>query len=811
MRSVGRVLRRPNTVCVAILQPARLSGGAFFVAGTIPARGVPCFRSALVSLNSPRVMYSAVPSSAAEAASLKHRIVREPKVTLLQGPAEADAKCTAWQLEAEAGRFVMLNTEAVANHASAGGGSFDDSIALLPAAPSRRGLRALLSRARKGPARVLAAVTAYLLPYGFPRTVAPSYASYASWTFAGMLFSSAGGVLSTQSLLYAIGVGAGAVPLAAALNWVLKDGLGQLGGVLSAALINNRFDSDPKRWRFLSALAQDASTLLEILTPLMPGAFLPLAAVANVGKNVSWLSASATRAGIHSSLAIHGNLADVTGKAGSQTIAASTLGMLLGVVLSPAIGSDPRHILIAFMFCSAAHLTCVFTALRKVVLPTLSSRRLALAASPFFTLVADTEAALVAGSASASVAAPAAAAAGATAAGSADEVVATVAAASAAAGSSDFAAASASAPSPRHCSAMPDDGTAGAHSRVLSPAEAGGVEVFTIGPITAALSLLQRVLVRPIAGVVGCVRRCIAGGGSGASSAAHKAQSMSLLQAAGTGASLSTGTGAAVAVELGSIAATDAAVAPAAPTAAGSAATAPSAATSTASSAAAGATGSGILPAPAPSVLPSEALTRVRARGGAALALDHRASALVDVGPSLACGWDGQLLEFASASGAETSKYVVAVWRPQSAAAAAARQSTWRGRAASAMGLHSTTRARSARVQLLLLQDACWRDALVGYLHAHYVARALIADATLLGPVLPSVAGSSAAVAGANAYDLGVVRAGAAFALAYGDRLVQDLEAVGWWVGQPLLERDYGTRLRMGAAVPAAQSGAEAV
>lgn len=720
-------------------------------------------------------------------------------MTLLQGPAELDAKCTAWQLEAEAGRFVMLDTEAVARPASSTGGSFDDSIALLPAAPSRRGLRALMARARKGPARVFAAVTAYLLPYGFPRTVAPSYASYATWTFAGMLFSSAGGVLSTQSLLYAIGVGAGAVPLAAALNWVLKDGLGQLGGVLSAALINNRFDSDPKRWRFLSALAQDASTLLEILTPLMPGAFLPLAAIANVGKNVSWLSASATRAGIHSSLAIHGNLADVTGKAGSQTIAASTLGMLLGVALSPAIGSDPRHILIAFMFCSAAHLTCMFQALRKVVLPTLSSRRLALAASPFFTLVADTEAALVTGPASAAVAAPAAAAAGST-----DEL-ASAAAAAAAVGASDAAAAAGAATSaPRH-SAMPDDGTAGAHSRVLSPAEAGGVEVFTVGPITAALSLLQRAVVRPIAGAVGCVRRRIAGG-SAASSAAH----MSLLQAAGAGVSVRADAAAAAAVELGSLAPTTGAAvgssaAPAAPIA-------PSG-TASVSSAAAGVTGSGVLPAPAPSALPSLALTRVRSRGGAALALDHRASALVDVGPSLQCGWGGELLEFATASGAETSKYVVAVWRPQSAAAGAARHSTWRGRAAAAIGLHSTARARSARVQLLLLQDACWRDALVGYLHAHYVARALITDGTLLGPVLPgsSTGAAAAAAAGANAYDLGVVRAGGAFALAYGDRLVQDLEAVGWWVGQPLLERDYGTRLRMGAAVPAAQSGVEMV
>ena len=60
-----------------------------------------------------------------------------------------------------------------------------------------------------------------------------------------MGLSAAGGVLSTQSMLsrsmcwliirFDIGMGAGSVPMAAALNWVLKDGLGQLGGMTFTA------------------------------------------------------------------------------------------------------------------------------------------------------------------------------------------------------------------------------------------------------------------------------------------------------------------------------------------------------------------------------------------------------------------------------------------------------------------------------------------------------------------------------------------------------------------------------------------------
>ena len=49
-----------------------------------------------------------------------------------------------------------------------------------------------------------------------------------------------------QALLHAVGLGEGAIPMAAALNWIIKDGLGQLGGLLAVAAINTKFDSDPK-------------------------------------------------------------------------------------------------------------------------------------------------------------------------------------------------------------------------------------------------------------------------------------------------------------------------------------------------------------------------------------------------------------------------------------------------------------------------------------------------------------------------------------------------------------------------------------
>jgi len=73
--------------------------------------------------------------------------------------------------------------------------------------------------------------------------------------------------------------------LAAALNWIIKDGLGQLGGVIYTAFISDRFDSEPKRHRFQATAAMQMASILELLAPLWPGSFLLIASISNIGKS----------------------------------------------------------------------------------------------------------------------------------------------------------------------------------------------------------------------------------------------------------------------------------------------------------------------------------------------------------------------------------------------------------------------------------------------------------------------------------------------------------------------------------------------
>eukprot|EP01034_Spumella_vulgaris_P031514 gene31514-38922_t len=190
------------------------------------------------------------------------------------------------------------------------------------------------------------------------------------------ILGSAGGILATQSMLLAIGLNAGAIPLAATLNWVVKDGLGQLGGVIFASLVSNKFDSDPKRWRMLAAMWLEIAAFMELLTPLAPAYFIGIASVANIGKNISFLAASASRAAIHKSFATHENLADVTAKTGSQSVLSGMLGTGLGIGIAACIGDQYHLTVCAFTALSSVGVMSTYYSLSNVTINSLSPHRL---------------------------------------------------------------------------------------------------------------------------------------------------------------------------------------------------------------------------------------------------------------------------------------------------------------------------------------------------------------------------------------------------------------------------------------------------
>ena len=97
------------------------------------------------------------------------------------------------------------------------------------------------------------------------------------------------------------------------------------------------------------------------------------ASIANIGKNISFLSASASRAAIHHSFALKENLADITAKSGSQTIVSSLIGTSVGVMVASQIGDDYSLALTVFSVCSSMNLLLSYLSLRDVNIHAISA------------------------------------------------------------------------------------------------------------------------------------------------------------------------------------------------------------------------------------------------------------------------------------------------------------------------------------------------------------------------------------------------------------------------------------------------------
>jgi hypothetical protein len=183
-----------------------------------------------------------------------------------------------------------------------------------------------------------------LLPEGGSEAVTPDYFRFSFFNFLRSTAAAATGVWATQGLLIAAGVTAGkAAAASAVVNWVLKDGLGRLGCILVAWGVGSRFDDDAKTFFLLGDAAYELGVLVEILSPLCPAFFLPVASAGNALKSISYMVRIPPRTAILRSFCRKENLGDVSAKSNSQDVVSGVLGIGLGIWATSAIqGSVQR-------------------------------------------------------------------------------------------------------------------------------------------------------------------------------------------------------------------------------------------------------------------------------------------------------------------------------------------------------------------------------------------------------------------------------------------------------------------------------------
>ncbi|CAH9077579.1 unnamed protein product [Cuscuta europaea] len=221
-----------------------------------------------------------------------------------------------------------------------------------------------------------------MLPEGFPDSVTSDYLEYSLWRGVQGVAAQISGVLATQALLYAVGLGKGAIPTAAAVNWVLKDGIGYLSKILLSNYGRN-FDVNPKGWRLFADLLENAAFGLEILTPAFPHLFVPIGAVAGAGRSAAALIQAATRSCFYAGFAAQRNFAEVIAKGEAQGMVSKGIGIMLGIAIANYTRSSTPLALTSFGVITWIHMFCNLKSYQAIQLRTLNPYRASLLFSEY--------------------------------------------------------------------------------------------------------------------------------------------------------------------------------------------------------------------------------------------------------------------------------------------------------------------------------------------------------------------------------------------------------------------------------------------
>ena len=225
------------------------------------------------------------------------------------------------------------------------------------------------------PERAWDYIAVSMLPSGYPASVTPSYPRYVAWTCVGLLSGRIQSVLATQAALFTIGLGAGAIPMAAAVQWILKDGVGHVGAIIYAAGVNTRFDADAKRYRFQSTIALTLADLIAVLMPLVPQHFFVMASLSSATSSIANLAQVSARARVMSSFAKRGNLADCVRAGQTQGKLMSLLGTAAGAAVAWVVGPEPLHVIGVMLPLSVISCCSMHASTQLVVLSTLNVQR----------------------------------------------------------------------------------------------------------------------------------------------------------------------------------------------------------------------------------------------------------------------------------------------------------------------------------------------------------------------------------------------------------------------------------------------------
>ena len=157
------------------------------------------------------------------------------------------------------------------------------------------------------------------------------YKQFITWSFASTVLVSIQTVLTTNSMLDVV-TDSGEYKM---LNYIGKDIIGQMGGVVYMSKMAEKSDKEPEKFINISNAIQQSSFVILSITPLIDSSvFLPIAGVSNTLANISFSGYGTINAKCIQKMALDDNIGELYGKITAINTVGSSLGLTIGIGIS---------------------------------------------------------------------------------------------------------------------------------------------------------------------------------------------------------------------------------------------------------------------------------------------------------------------------------------------------------------------------------------------------------------------------------------------------------------------------------------------
>lgn len=219
------------------------------------------------------------------------------------------------------------------------------------------------------------------LPSDYPFSVTDDYLPFQLYDSIQGACSYARSMLSNQSILLGLGVGAADASLFAASISIATKEVVSIFSSLVVCSQSHKFDAYAKQWRLAADIFNDIAMTLDLFSPIAgqkPGGFMLFYILASVCRAITGVCGSSTRIALTQHFALQQNAADVAACESAQETAVTLIGLLCGLVLTKISADFPAFAFLCFAALTCVHVQANIMAMRCLAITRMNTHRLSI-------------------------------------------------------------------------------------------------------------------------------------------------------------------------------------------------------------------------------------------------------------------------------------------------------------------------------------------------------------------------------------------------------------------------------------------------